>query len=111
MTEQKQLACNFCGKYREDVEKLISGPDVYICNECVTLSYKIIKKDAVLEVNDFNLEALPKPDEIKSFLDEYVIGQVFAKETLSVSAYNHYKRISQSAPNVEIEKTNILLII
>ena len=110
MTEQKQLACNFCGKYREDVEKLISGPDVYICNECVTLSYKIIKKDAVLEVNDFNLEALPKPDEIKSFLDEYVIGQVFAKEILSVSAYNHYKRISQSAPNVEIEKTNILLV-
>ena len=110
MTEQKQLACNFCGKYREDVEKLISGPAVYICNECVTLSYKIIKKDAVLEVNDFNLEALPKPDEIKSFLDEYVIGQVFAKEILSVSAYNHYKRISQSAPNVEIEKTNILLV-
>jgi len=110
MTEQKQLACNFCGKYREDVEKLISGPDVYICNECVTLSYEIIKKDADLEVNDFNLEALPKPDEIKSFLDEYVIGQVFAKEILSVSAYNHYKRISQSAPNVEIEKTNILLV-
>ena len=110
MTEQKQLACNFCGKYREDVEKLISGPDVYICNECITLSYKIIKKDAELEVNDFNLEALPKPDEIKSFLDEYVIGQVFAKEILSVSAYNHYKRISQSAPNVEIEKTNILLV-
>lgn len=110
MTEQKQLACNFCGKYREDVEKLISGPDVYICNECVTLSYKIIKEDKELEVNDFNLETLPKPDEIKSFLDEHVIGQVFAKEILSVSAYNHYKRISQSAPDVDIEKTNILLV-
>ena len=110
MTEQKQLACNFCGKYREDVEKLISGPDVYICNECVTLSYKIIKEDKELEVNDFNLETLPKPDEINSFLDEHVIGQVFAKEILSVSAYNHYKRISQSAPDVDIEKTNILLV-
>jgi len=110
MTDQKQLACNFCGKYREDVEKLISGPDVYICNECVTLSYKIIEKDTELEVNDFNLEALPKPDEINSFLDKHVIGQVFAKEILSVSAYNHYKRISQSVPNVDIEKTNILLV-
>jgi ATP-dependent Clp protease ATP-binding subunit ClpX len=110
MTDQKQLACNFCGKYREDVEKLISGPDVYICNECITLSYKIIKEDKELEVNDFNLETLPKPDEINSFLDEHVIGQVFAKEILSVSAYNHYKRISQSAPDVDIEKTNILLV-
>lgn len=111
MTEKnKQLTCNFCGKHREDVEKLIAGPDVYICNECIELSYTIIKDESDLNLNNLDFDKIPKPDEIKLFLDQYVVGQDYAKEILSVNAYNHYKRISQIIKDVVIDKTNILLV-
>lgn len=111
MTEKtKQLNCNFCGKHREDVEKLIAGPDVYICDECIELSYKIIKEEKDLNIENLDFDKIPKPDEIKLFLDQYVVGQDYAKEILSVNAYNHYKRISQIIKDVELDKTNILLV-
>lgn len=111
MTEKtKQLNCNFCGKHREDVEKLIAGPDVYICDECIELSYKIIKEEKDYNIENLEFNNIPKPDEIKAYLDQYVIGQNYAKEILSVNAYNHYKRISNVIHDVEIDKSNILLV-
>ena len=111
MTEENQkLTCNFCGKHREEVEKLIAGPNVYICDECIKISYDIVKDEAHLDLTDLDFESIPKPLEIKSFLDEYVMAQESAKEILSVNAYNHYKRITNQIKNIEIEKTNILLM-
>lgn len=111
MTEENNhLNCNFCGKKREEVEKLIAGPDAYICNECITLSYDIVKEETELDLLDFEFEDIPKPQEIKEYLDEYVIGQDSAKEILSVSSYNHYKRISSKIKDTKIEKSNILLL-
>jgi ATP-dependent Clp protease ATP-binding subunit ClpX len=112
MTDDKQqkLNCNFCGKHREEVEKLIAGPNVYICDECIKISYDIVKDEAHLDLTDLDFESIPKPLEIKSFLDEYIMSQDSAKEILSVNAYNHYKRITNQIKNVEIEKTNILLM-
>ena len=110
--ESKNLSCNFCGKNREDVEKLIAGPNVYICDECVVLSYGIVKQEVGLDINKLDFETLPKPNEIKDYLDEYVIGQNNAKEIISVSAYNHYKRISKHiiSDKIEISKSNIVLL-
>jgi ATP-dependent Clp protease ATP-binding subunit ClpX len=111
MTENNnQLNCNFCGKKREEVEKLIAGPDAYICNECISLSYDIVKNEDKLDLFDFAFEDIPKPQDIKDYLDEYVIGQESAKEILSVSSYNHYKRISNKIKDNKIEKSNILII-
>jgi ATP-dependent Clp protease ATP-binding subunit ClpX len=111
MTENNnQLNCNFCGKKREEVEKLIAGPDAYICNECISLSYNIVKNEDKLDLFDFAFEDIPKPQDIKDYLDEYVIGQESAKEILSVSSYNHYKRISNKIKDNKIEKSNILII-
>jgi len=111
MTENNnQLNCNFCGKKREEVEKLIAGPDAYICNECITLSYDIVKNDDALDLSNFDFDDVPKPQEIKDYLDEYVIGQNSAKEILSVSSYNHYKRISNKIKETKLEKSNILII-
>ena len=111
MTENNDhLTCNFCGKKREEVEKLIAGPDAYICNECITLSYDIVKEDAELDLFNINFEEIPKPQEIKEYLDEYVIGQDSAKEILSVSSYNHYKRISNKIKDTKLDKSNILII-
>lgn len=112
MTEKKNLSCSFCGKNREAVDKLIAGPSVYICNECITLSYNILVKDkpAILE-NELTLENLPQPVEIKTFLDEYIVGHENAKELFAVSAYNHYKRIFYPKNDeIELEKSNILLV-
>jgi ATP-dependent Clp protease ATP-binding subunit ClpX len=110
MTEDTKLHCNFCGKSRDKVEKLIAGPSVYICDECITLSYDIIKSETLSD-NDSDLSTnIPTPREIHDFLDEHIIGNDSAKEILSVCAYNHYKRIGQRNPNVEIEKSNVLLI-
>ena len=112
MTEKKNLSCSFCGKNREAVDKLIAGPSVYICNECVTLSYEIIIADKPSKDGDLlSSENLPQPLEIKKFLDEYIVGHENAKELFAVSAYNHYKRIFYSEQDeIELEKSNILLV-
>ena len=107
--DNKHLHCNFCGKKREDVEKLIAGPNVYICDECIKLSYDIVKNKELDDDDDF-FESIPSPQEIKQFLDEFVVGQDNAKEVLSVSAYNHYKKISALNHDVEFDKSNIILI-
>jgi ATP-dependent Clp protease ATP-binding subunit ClpX len=107
---QQKLNCNFCGKHREEVEKLIAGPNVYICDECIKLSYDIVKEDSNLSFDTLDFSSLPNPIEIKSFLDEYIMAQDHAKEILSVNAYNHYKRITNQVKDVELEKTNILLM-
>ena len=112
MTEKKNLSCSFCGKNRESVDKLIAGPSVYICNECITLSYNIIIDEKSTKVDEeLSLENLPQPLEIKQFLDEYIVGHESAKELFAVSAYNHYKRIFYPEQDeIELEKSNILLV-
>ena len=106
------LKCSFCGKSQEQVRKLIAGPGVYICDECIDLCNEIIEEE-LTETSEFTLTELPKPREIFSFLDEYIVGQSQAKKILSVAVYNHYKRIktaSVSVEDVEVSKSNILLI-
>src|SRR5438876_1845969 len=105
-----QLRCSFCGKGREEVRKLIAGPTVYICDECVDLCNDIIAED--MEGRQETLSSkLPKPKEIMRTLDQYVIGQERAKKVLSVAVHNHYKRISANAlDEVELQKGNILLM-
>jgi ATP-dependent Clp protease ATP-binding subunit ClpX len=107
------LRCSFCGKSQHEVRKLIAGPTVYICNECVEVCLDIIAEDRVHETKSRH-QALPKPHEIKAHLDEYVIGQEAAKKKLAVAVYNHYKRIeyqsSRTRSDVELAKSNILLI-
>jgi ATP-dependent Clp protease ATP-binding subunit ClpX len=105
------LRCSFCGKSQNEVKKLIAGPSVYICNECIDICNEIINDDEQAE-NAGVRTALPKPQEIKSFLDEYVIGQDETKKRLSVAVYQHYKRIelAKRRTDVELQKSNILLI-
>lgn len=112
MTEKKNLSCSFCGKNREAVDKLIAGPSVYICNECISLSYNIIVNEKSKNADEqFDIENLPQPLEIKQYLDEYVVGHEAAKELFAVSAYNHYKRIFYSdSDDIELEKSNVLLV-
>jgi len=110
--EKGQLKCSFCGKTQEQVRKLVAGPGVYICDECIELCNEIIEEE-LSEDLDFGLVELPKPDEIKAILDQYVIGQEQAKKILAVSVYNHYKRIGAENKNnddVELQKSNIMLI-
>jgi ATP-dependent Clp protease ATP-binding subunit ClpX len=103
--------CSFCGRAQEEVRKLIAGPTVYICDECVGLCNEIIADELHEDVKERVLPKLPNPKEIKSSLDEYVIGQEKAKKILSVAVYNHFKRIySPKDPDMEIQKSNILLI-
>ncbi|MGQ9472448.1 MAG: ATP-dependent Clp protease ATP-binding subunit ClpX [Candidatus Caldatribacteriaceae bacterium] len=109
--ERARLRCSFCGKNQAEVKKLIAGPGVYICNECVELCNEILKEDVRGRKREFVLEELPSPKKIKAFLDQYVVGQERAKVVLSVAVYNHYKRIMQPLEgDVEIEKSNILLL-
>lgn len=105
------LRCSFCGKSQNEVKKLIAGPSVYICNECIDICNEIINDDEQTE-NASVRTSLPKPQEIKSFLDEYVIGQDETKKRLSVAVYQHYKRIelAKRRTDVELQKSNILLI-
>jgi ATP-dependent Clp protease ATP-binding subunit ClpX len=105
------LRCSFCGKSQNEVKKLIAGPSVYICNECIDICNEIINDDEQAE-NASVRTSLPKPQEIKTFLDEYVIGQDETKKRLSVAVYQHYKRIelAKRRTDVELQKSNILLI-
>ena len=106
-----KLNCSFCGKAQDEVKKLIAGPSVYICNECVDLCNEIIEEE-IKSDEDTSLEDLLSPLEIFSQLDEYVIGQEKAKKVLSVAVYNHYKRLKQTKTNeiVELQKSNVLLL-
>jgi len=105
------LKCSFCGKSQKQVKKLIAGPGVYICDECIDLCNEIIEEE-LAETSELKLEELPKPQEICAFLDEYVIGQEQAKKILSVAVYNHYKRIQVGAKDseVELQKSNIMIL-
>ena len=112
--EDKLLYCSFCGKNQNEVRKLIAGPSVYICNECIDLCNDIIKEE-ISEATESEEEGFPVPIEIKASLDEYVIGQEEAKKNLSVAVYNHYKRLKgdkklNSDDEVELTKSNILLL-
>ena len=109
--EKKQLKCSFCGKNQEQVKRLIAGPGVYICDECIELCSEIIA-DEFEERIELNTTSVPKPNEIKNYLDQYVIGQEKAKKSLSVAVYNHYKRINSNLVDdeIELQKSNILLL-
>lgn len=109
--EKGQLKCSFCGKTQEQVRKLVAGPGVYICDECIELCNEIIEEE-LNEDLDLDLMELPKPVEIKAILDQYVVSQEDAKKTLAVAVYNHYKRINAElkVEDVEIQKSNIVLI-
>ncbi|MFM7870450.1 MAG: ClpX C4-type zinc finger protein, partial [Actinomycetota bacterium] len=93
------LKCSFCGKSQKQVKKLIAGPGVYICDECIDLCNEIIEEE-VGEASDLKMDDLPNPREICNFLDEYVVGQVQAKKVLAVAVYNHYRRIQYQKDNV-----------
>ncbi|RBP37610.1 ATP-dependent Clp protease ATP-binding subunit ClpX [Garciella nitratireducens] len=109
--EKKQLKCSFCGKSQEQVKRLVAGPGVYICDECIELCQEIIQEE--FEENfDTKFNEIPKPKEIRKILDDYVISQDRAKRSLAVAVYNHYKRINSDVKNddVEIQKSNILML-
>ena len=110
--DMNKLRCSFCGKPQEQVKKLIAGPNVYICDECIELCADIIDEEYDVLANRGEEVKVPKPMEIKSILDEYVIGQDRAKQALAVAVYNHYKRIFMDvrADDVELQKSNILLV-
>ena len=109
--EKGQLKCSFCGKTQEQVRKLVAGPGVYICDECIELCNEIIEEE-IGEETDLGYVELPKPYDINDVLDQYVIGQDDAKKSLAVAVYNHYKRVnaSQKVDDVELQKSNIALI-
>ena len=112
MSQDRHLRCSFCGKSKDAVRKFISGPSVYICNECIALCNEILAEDEEREVAE-TVTQVPAPQEIKDVLDQYVIGQEGAKKALSVAVYNHYKRINSGAKregDVELDKSNILLL-
>ena len=110
--DDKLLYCSFCGKSQHEVRKLIAGPSVYVCDECVDLCNDIIKDELQDDLSSFGGGELPKPKEIKEELDNYVIGQENAKKILAVAVYNHYKRLRSKSKKdtVELAKSNILLI-
>lgn len=120
--DDSRLKCSFCGKTQEQVKKLIAGPDVYICDECVELCNEILDEEFLenkdkpeeKETKEADITKVPKPHEIKAYLDEFIVGQDDAKKVLSVAVYNHYKRIAHNAVSdkeqVEIQKSNILLV-
>ena len=110
-SSRSELRCSFCGKGADQVDKIVTGPSVHICSECVKLCNEVLLEDIRQKPVPLRKD-LPKPAEIKALLDEYVIGQEPAKRSLSVAVYNHYKRIRSdiSSDDVELDKSNILLI-
>ena len=129
MPANDRLKCSFCGKTQDQVKKLIAGPDVYICDECVELCNEILDeeffeqkdkekdkdgKDVDKKTEDSENKPIPKPHEIKAYLDQHIVGQDDAKKVLSVAVYNHYKRLKHNTASdkddVEIQKSNILLV-
>ncbi|HHN46421.1 MAG TPA: ATP-dependent Clp protease ATP-binding subunit ClpX, partial [Planctomycetes bacterium] len=110
----KGVYCSFCARGLDQVDRLIPGPDVYICDECVELCYDLVHQEDKRGRSSFTLKKIPAPTEIKTELDQYVIGQEHAKKVLAVSVYNHYKRIKAldegASEDVELEKSNILLL-
>jgi ATP-dependent Clp protease ATP-binding subunit ClpX len=117
MANNKNIRCSFCGKSQENVHRIVAGPGVYICDECIKVCENVLESDEVDGETSYTLNEdreLPTPEEIKKVLDEYIIGQDEAKKTLSVAVYNHYKRINseedRSEDDVEIQKSNILLL-
>ena len=108
------LKCSFCGKSQKQVIKLIAGPGVYICDECIDLCVEIVEEEKIEQTSEsLTVEQVPKPDEIYNFLEDYVIGQDLAKKSLSVAVYNHYKRIDNpknDTDDTEIQKSNVLLL-
>ncbi|MFS8501559.1 MAG: ATP-dependent Clp protease ATP-binding subunit ClpX, partial [Caldicoprobacter sp.] len=109
--DRKQLKCSFCGKTQDQVRRLVAGPGVYICDECIELCQEIIEEEFE-ESSSFDMHDIPKPQEIYSILNQYVIGQDRAKKILSVAVYNHYKRINSDSKRdgVELQKSNILML-
>lgn len=109
--DKGQLKCSFCGKLQEQVKKLVAGPGVYICDECIELCNEIIEEELSGDI-DIELRDVPKPKEIKDILDQYVIGQDAAKKTLAVAVYNHYKRVNfgSKMDDVELQKSNIVML-
>ncbi|WP_062199007.1 ATP-dependent protease ATP-binding subunit ClpX [Massilibacterium senegalense] len=109
--EKGQLKCSFCGKTQDQVRKLVAGPGVYICDECIELCSEIVEEELGTE-EEVEIKDIPKPKEIRAILDEYVIGQDEAKKALSVAVYNHYKRINSNSKvdDVELSKSNIVMI-
>ncbi|MGE5403991.1 MAG: ATP-dependent Clp protease ATP-binding subunit ClpX, partial [Candidatus Saccharibacteria bacterium] len=109
--ERGQLKCSFCGKLQDQVKKLVAGPGVYICDECIELCNEIIEEE-LAEDFGFEMGDIPKPQEIKEILDQYVIGQEKAKKIMAVAVYNHYKRINlgMKLDDVELQKSNILML-
>ncbi len=112
MAEKNKKRCSFCGRGENEVALLMTGLTGFICNDCVEQAHNILREESLLPKSDFEMSELPKPKDIKAFLDEYVIGQDEAKCALSVSVYNHYKRLMQrdSKDDVEIEKSNIVMV-
>lgn len=112
MAGKERKRCSFCGRTEDQVALLMTGMTGYICNDCVEQAHAILREEALLPKSDFEMGELPKPKEIKAFLDEYVIGQDEAKCALAVSVYNHYKRLMQrgTGDDVEIEKSNIIMV-
>ncbi|MDA1283864.1 MAG: ATP-dependent Clp protease ATP-binding subunit ClpX [Proteobacteria bacterium] len=107
-TDNKKISCSFCGKIQEEVKKLIAGPNVYICNECVVLCKDILVEDDKIDTK--KKFEIPKPSEIFNYLENHIIGQEQAKKILAVAVYNHYKRVQKPLKDIEISKSNILLI-
>ncbi len=110
--EKRQLKCSFCGKNQDQVKRLVAGPGVYICDECIELCSEIIGEEFDDESVDLYLDEIPKPAEIKATLDQYVIGQEKAKKSMAVAVYNHYKRVNAelTTSDVELQKSNILML-
>ncbi len=109
--EDGELKCSFCGKGQDQVKKLVAGPGVYICDECIELCNEIVEEELDEEL-ELEFESVPKPKEIKNILDQYVIGQERAKKSLSVAVYNHYKRVNSNmvVDDVELQKSNIMMV-
>lgn len=109
---EKKKRCSFCGRGEDEVQLLLTGMTGYICNDCVEQAHNILREESLIAKSDFDMKELPKPMEIKAFLDNYVIGQDAAKCALAVSVYNHYKRLLQRGKDedVEIEKSNIIMV-